>query len=274
MFDYEKYLRLEMFPHIWCPGCGDGIVMKSLLRAIDRVGLTKDGTCMVSGIGCSSRLTGYVDFNTLHTTHGRPLAFATGVKLAKPSLTVIVITGDGDALAIGGNHFIHAARRNIDLTVLLFNNAIYGMTGGQLAPTTPTGKIASTARYGSIDPPFDACKLAIAAGATYVARATSYHSQQLDRLIEGGIKHKGFALIEVMENCNTYFGRPNKISLVELLEWEKDNTVNIKAAERMTPEQLQGKIITGLLYQADRPEYVAAYEQHIARMQAKARIPA
>lgn len=270
MFDYEKYLRLEMFPHIWCPGCGDGIVMKSLLRAIDRVGLHKDEICMVSGIGCSSRLPGYVDVNTLHTTHGRPITFATGVKLAKPSLTVIVITGDGDALAIGGNHFIHAARRNIDLTVLLFNNAIYGMTGGQLAPTTPTGKIASTARYGSIDPPFDACKLAIAAGATYVARATSYHSQQLDRLIEGGIKHKGFALIEVLENCNTYYGRPNKISLVELLNWEKDNTVNVKAAERMTPEQLQGRIITGLLHQAERPEYVAEYERHIARVRARA----
>jgi len=203
-----------------------------------------------------------------------PIAFATGVKLAKPSLTVIVITGDGDALAIGGNHFIHAARRNIDLTVLLFNNATYGMTGGQLAPTTPTGKVATTARYGSIDPPFDACKLAIAAGATYVARGTSYHSQQLDRLIEGGIKHKGFALIEVLENCNTYYGRPNKISLVELLEWEKDNTVNIKAAERMTPEQLQGKIITGLLHQASRPEYVAEYEQHMARVQAKAGVAA
>jgi 2-oxoglutarate ferredoxin oxidoreductase subunit beta len=274
VFDYEKYLRLEMFPHIWCAGCGDGIVMKSLLGAIDRLGLKKDEICMVSGIGCSSRLPGYVDFNTLHTTHGRPIAFATGVKLAKPSLTVIVITGDGDALAIGGNHFIHAARRNLDMTVLLFNNATYGMTGGQLAPTTPTGKVASTARCGSIDPPFDACKLAIGAGATYVARGTSYHSQQLDRLIEGGIKHKGFALIEILENCNTYYGRSNKISLMELLQWEKDNTVNVKAAERMTPEQLQGKIITGLLYQAGRPEYVAEYEHHIARVQAKAGVAA
>ena len=225
---------------------------------------------MVSGIGCSSRLTGYVDFNTLHTTHGRPITFATGVKLAKPSLTTIVITGDGDALAIGGNHFIHAARRNIDLTVLLFNNATYGMTGGQLAPTTPTGKFATTARQGSIDPPFDACKLAIAAGATYVARGTSYHTQQLDRLIEGGIKHKGFALVEVLENCNTYYGRPNKIGLLDLLQWEKNNTVNAKAAERMTPEQLEGKILTGLLHQSDRPEYVAQYEQLISRVQAKA----
>jgi 2-oxoglutarate ferredoxin oxidoreductase subunit beta len=245
--------------------------MTSLIRAIDRVGLKKDDICAVSGIGCSSRLTGYVDFNTLHTTHGRPLPFATGVKLAKPSLNVIVVTGDGDALAIGGNHFIHAARRNIDLTVLLFNNGIYGMTGGQLAPTTPIGKVASTARLGSIDPPFDACKLAIAAGATYVARGTSYHTQQLDRLIEGGIRHKGFALIEILENCNTYYGRPNRIGLLDLLQWEKDNTVNIKAAERMTPAELQGKIVTGLLHQAERPEYVTQYEELMTRAQAKAR---
>jgi 2-oxoglutarate ferredoxin oxidoreductase subunit beta len=130
--------------------------------------------------------------------------------------------------------------------------------------------VATTARYGSIDPPFDACKLAIAAGASYVARGTSFHSQQLDRLIEGGIKHKGFALIEILENCNTYYGRPNKISLLELLEWEKNNTVNVKAAEKMTPEQLQGKIITGVLHQADRPEYAALYDDHIARVRAKA----
>ena len=274
MFDYDKYLRLEMFPHIWCPGCGCGIVMKSLIRAIDRLGLQKDDVCMVSGIGCSSRLTGYVDFNTLHTTHGRPIAFATGVKLAKPSLSVIVVTGDGDALAIGGNHFIHAARRNMDLTILLFNNATYGMTGGQLAPTTPTGKVASTARQGSIDPPFDACRLAIAAGATYVARGTSYHTQQLDRLIEAGIKHKGFALIEILENCNTYYGRPNKIGLLDLLQWEKGNTVNTKAAERMTPEQLEGKILTGLLHESDRQEYVAQYENLVSRARAKARTTA
>ncbi len=269
MFNYEKYLRLEMMPHIWCPGCGDGIVMKSLIRAIDRLGWQKDDICMVSGIGCSSRLPGYLDFNTLHTTHGRPLAFATGVKLAKPSLKVIVITGDGDALAIGGNHFIHACRRNIDISVLLFNNKTYGMTGGQLAPTAPEGTVATTSRIGSIDPPFDSCKLAIAAGATYVARGTSYHTQQLDRLIEGGLKHKGFSLIEVLENCNTYYGRPNKIGLLDLLQWEKNNTVNVKAAERMTPEQLDGKILTGLLHQAQRPEYVELYEQLMARTQGK-----
>src|SRR5512136_898935 len=144
MFNYQSYLRLNKFPLIWCAGCGDGIVLKAMLRAIDRIGLSKDEIVMVSGIGCSSRLPGYVDFNTLHTTHGRAIAFATGVKMARPELTVIVVTGDGDATAIGGNHYIHGARRNIDLTVLLYNNWIYGMTGGQASPSTPTGKRAST----------------------------------------------------------------------------------------------------------------------------------
>ena len=139
MYNYDKYLRLSKFPLIWCPGCGDGIVLKSLIRAIHKAGLEQDKVAMVSGIGCSSRLTGYVDFNTLHTTHGRAITYATGIKMAKPDLDVIVITGDGDATSIGGNHYIHAARRNIGLTVILFNNHIYGMTGGQVSPTTPIG---------------------------------------------------------------------------------------------------------------------------------------
>jgi len=184
MFEYEKYLRLNRFPLIWCAGCGDGIVLKSLLRAIDRIGLSKDEVTMVSGIGCSSRLTGYVDFNTLHTTHGRPIAFATGVKLARPDMTVIVITGDGDGTAIGGNHFIHAARRNIDLTVILFNNYIYGMTGGQASPTTPPGAKASTAPYGNLEPPFNISGLAQAAGASFVARSTVYTPLKLEKMIE------------------------------------------------------------------------------------------
>jgi 2-oxoglutarate ferredoxin oxidoreductase subunit beta len=270
MFPYHHYLRLAMFPHIWCPGCGDGIVLKALLRAIHKMGLDKDRVCMVSGIGCSSRLTGYVDFNTLHTTHGRALPFATGIKMARPELSVIVITGDGDAMAIGGNHFIHAARRNIGLTTILFNNRIYGMTGGQLAPTTPEGAVASTARYGSIDPPFDPCRVAIACGATYVARGTSYQAQQVERLIEGAIRNPGFSLVEVMANCNTYYGRPNRMTLADLLSWEKDHAVNVKAAEKMSPEQLEGKFTVGVLHQAARPEYSAAYAALVSRVQREA----
>ncbi|HKJ88351.1 MAG TPA: thiamine pyrophosphate-dependent enzyme, partial [Gammaproteobacteria bacterium] len=175
-FDYDKYLRADKLPHIWCPGCGHGTVLKSLIRAVDKSGFEKNDICMVSGIGCSSRTPGYVDFNTLHTLHGRAFAFATGVKMGNPRLKVIVVTGDGDALAIGGNHFIHACRRNIDLTVLVYTNAIYGMTGGQYSPTTPQEKIATTSRYGNIEPPFDTCKMAQASGASFVARGTAYHS--------------------------------------------------------------------------------------------------
>ena len=244
--------------------------MKSLIRAIDRLGLQKDDVCMVSGIGCSSRLTGYVDFNTLHTTHGRPIAFATGVKLAKPSLSVIVVTGDGDALAIGGNHFIHAARRNMDLTILLFNNATYGMTGGATRPHHadrqggqhgPAGEHRSAVRR---LPTRHRRRRHLCRPRYLLSHAT------LDRLIEAGIKHKGFALVEILENCNTYYGRPNKIGLLDLLQWEKSNTVNTKAAERMTAEQLEGKILTGLLHESDRQEYVAQYETLITRARAKA----
>ncbi|MCE5196042.1 MAG: thiamine pyrophosphate-dependent enzyme, partial [Negativicutes bacterium] len=175
MSNGREFLREDKMPHIWCPGCGNGIVMQQVLRAIEELGLDVDKIVLVSGIGCSSRATGYLDFNTLHTTHGRALAFATGVKYANPELTVIVLTGDGDCTAIGGNHLIHACRRNIDLTTVVFNNSIYGMTSGQFSPMTPTGSYATTAPYGNIDRNFDLCKLGQAAGATYVARSTTYH---------------------------------------------------------------------------------------------------
>jgi 2-oxoglutarate ferredoxin oxidoreductase subunit beta len=233
-----------------------------MLRAIDRVGLSKNEVVVVSGIGCSSRTPGYLDFNTLHTTHGRALAFATGIKLAKPELTVIVVSGDGDGTAIGGNHFIHAARRNIDITMVLFNNYIYGMTGGQASPTTPYGSLASTAPYGSIDPTFNVSRLAEAAGATYVARGTAYHVTQLDKLIEGGIRNKGFSLIEVLVQCPTAFGRRNRYkNALDMLHWQKDNAVPVQAAEKMTREQLEGKFTTGVLFDQQRPEYTHEYER-------------
>src|SRR5665647_113581 len=178
----EKYLRTEKLPHIWCPGCGNGIVLGAMVRAFDKLGCDQNNTVIVSGIGCSSRAAGYMDFNTLHTTHGRALAFATGIKLARPEITVFVIMGDGDSSSIGGNHLIHAARRNIDLTAIVFNNSIYGMTGGQYSPLTPTGSRATTAPYSTIERPFDLPDLARAAGATYVARSTSYHAAMLTKL--------------------------------------------------------------------------------------------
>jgi 2-oxoglutarate ferredoxin oxidoreductase subunit beta len=270
---YRKYLRLPMFPNIWCAGCGDGIVLKALLRAIDRLQLPQDDVCMISGIGCSSRLPGYVDFNTLHTTHGRALAFATGVKLAKPKMTVIVISGDGDALAIGGNHFIHAARRNIDLTCILFNNLTYGMTGGQYSPTTPSGRLASTAPYGNIEAPFDICRLAEASGATFVARGTTYHATQLDKLITEGIQNKGFSLVEVIVQCPTIYGRKNRLGdAVTMLKWQRDHTLGVKAAEKLSPEELEGKTTTGVLFSRSRPEYCQEYERIISLAQGKDRV--
>ena len=198
-----SYLRKRFMPHIWCAGCGNGIVLNSLLRAIDKLGLDRNNIVMVSGIGCSSRMQGYVDFHTLHTLHGRALAFATGVKLARPELDILVPMGDGDALAIGGNHFIHAARRNIDLTAIILNNRIYGMTGGQYSPLTGPSKYATTAPYGTIVPSFDIANLAKASGASFVARSTVYHVQHLINTLEKAIKHKGFSAVEVFTQCPT-----------------------------------------------------------------------
>lgn len=270
MYAYEKYLRMSKFPLIWCPGCGDGIVLKSLIRAVVKAGLSQDEVAMVSGIGCSSRLTGYVDFNTLHTTHGRAMTFATGIKMAKPELNVFVITGDGDATAIGGNHYIHAARRNIDLTVILFNNHIYGMTGGQVSPTTPFGKKGSTAPYGSFENTFNISGLAQAAGATFVARASVHNGVQLENYIVKAIKNKGFSLVEVMSPCPTAYGRRNRLgSGVDMIMDLKENTVSINQAKKMSPEELEGKVITGVLVDEVRPECREEYQKLIDRVQNK-----
>ncbi len=270
-FDYSKYVRGGKLPHIWCPGCGHGIVLKCLLRAIQTTGMSKDDIALVSGIGCSSRTPGYVDFNTLHTLHGRALAYATGLKLAKPRLKVIVTTGDGDALAIGGNHFIHACRRNMDMTILVYNNSIYGMTSGQSSPTTPLGKISTTGRYGNIEPPFDACSLAQAAGATFVARGTAFHFQELEKVIYEAIMHKGTSVVDVIDACPTYYGRFNKYKTpTEMMEKiEKEGTVSVKSAEKLSPEELQGKLLRGVLYKSERTEYCEGYSNLVTAVQAK-----
>ena len=258
-----RYLRPhKRFPNVWCPGCGIGIVMGALIRAIDRLGLDKDEIAMVSGIGCTGRMTVYMDFNSLHTTHGRALAFATGLKMAKPRLRVVTIMGDGDALAIGGNHFIHAARRNIGISAIVVNNSIYGMTGGQYSPTTPTGMLATTSPYGNIEQPFPTCDLAVAAGATFVARGTVYHSLELDRLIEKALVHKGFAVVEAVSYCHTTYGRINKLgSAVDMLRYQKENSISMDAASKMTPEALRGKIVRGVLHEHQFPEYTEAYQK-------------
>ncbi|MBQ5956916.1 MAG: 2-oxoacid:ferredoxin oxidoreductase subunit beta [Clostridia bacterium] len=261
----EKYIRESHLPHIWCAGCGNGTIMRDVIQAIDNLGLDKKDVVIVSGIGCSARAAGYMNFNSIHTTHGRAIAFATGIKMAKPHMKVIVLTGDGDAAAIGGNHLIHAARRNIDLTVVVFNNSIYGMTGGQFSPTTPTGEFATTAPYGSIDPNFDIPELARAAGATYTARGTTYHVPQTIKLIENAIAHDGFSIVECVTTCPTYYGRKNKKGdAVKMLEYQRDNSVSVAKAKTMTAEELKGKIVFGELYvDNEKPEYTKEYEKII-----------
>ena len=244
-----SYLRpKKKFPSVWCPGCGNGIVMGALVRAIDKLGYKRDEVCLVSGIGCTSRMPVYLDFNSLHTAHGRALAFATGVKFAQPKMKVIVITGDGDALAIGGNHFIHACRRNIDITTILINNFIYGMTGGQGSPTTPAGAFSTTTPYGNVEKQFNPCELAAAAGASFVGRSTVFHTPQMEKMIIAAIEHKGFSLVEVIANCHTYFGRLNKQGdPVAMVNSFKENAVMLGKAQTMTPEELKGKIVIGTL---------------------------
>ncbi|MBN2260890.1 MAG: 2-oxoacid:ferredoxin oxidoreductase subunit beta [Clostridiales bacterium] len=256
----SNYFREANLPHIWCPGCSNGIVTRALVKAIDELGLDKNKVTVVSGIGCSSRAPGYLDFNTLHTTHGRALAFATGLKLANPDLEVIVITGDGDVSAIGGNHLIHAARRNINITTIVFNNNIYGMTGGQYSPTTPTHALGTTAPHGNIDKPFDITQLAAAAGATYAARTTSYHVNQLIKYIKKGIENKGFSLIEAASICPTYYGRKNKSgSAVKMMEFLRDNYIDIKAYDKLPDDKKIGKETMGEFKEITLPEYTDEY---------------
>lgn len=260
--------RMERLPHIWCPGCGHGIIMRSMAQAIQNLGLDKQKVCIVSGIGCSSRAPGYMDFNTLHTTHGRALAFATGVKLANPELKVIVVTGDGDCTAIGGNHLIHTARRNIDITTIVFNNNIYGMTGGQYSPTTPTNDFGTTAPFGNIDKAFDICKLADAAGASYVARGTAYHANQLTKIIENAISNVGFSLVDAISICPTYYGRKNKKgTAVQMMNHLKDNAVDNKAAAKLPPEKLENKFIIGEFKNVTEAEYTEEYMKIINKYQ-------
>lgn len=268
----EKYFRPGRLPHIWCPGCGNGIVTGAMVKAIDKLALEKDDVAVVSGIGCSSRASGYLDFNTVHSAHGRALPVATGIKLAEPRLKVLVVTGDGDATAIGGNHFIHAARRNIDLTVVLYNNNIYGMTGGQYSPLTPTDSKATTAPYGTVDRAFDVAELAKGAGATFIARATTFHTQLLADLIAQGIQHEGFSVIEAITACPISYGRQNKMGAApNMMKWQRDHGVMLAAYDKLTEEQKADKFPIGVLYQKSAPEYSAEYDKVIAKAQKGAR---
>jgi 2-oxoglutarate/2-oxoacid ferredoxin oxidoreductase subunit beta len=264
----RKYLRpSKKMPTIWCPGCGIGIFMQALIRAIDRAGYSKDEVVMVSGIGCSSRIPIYLDFNTLHTTHGRALTFATGIKLAKPRLKVITIMGDGDAVAIGGNHLIHAAKRNIDICAFVINNQVYGMTGGQCSPTTTHGTRTTSSPYGNLESAFDISRLVEAAGAALVARATVYHTPLLDRLVDLALHKKGFSMVEVIAQCVTYSGRwLGLTSPADMMLWQRDNCVRVERAHEPDEEELASKIVIGLLTDRERPIYDDEYRKLFAEV--------
>ncbi len=263
----ENYFRSGALPTTWCPGCGLGPATGAMVRAIDQLGLDADKVVMVTGIGCSGMIYGLLNLDGFHGTHGRALPTATGIKLANPELTIIVPMGDGDCAAIGGNHFIQTARRNIDLTAIIIANQTYGMTGGQYSPLTPPNSLTATSPYRHIEPAFDMCNLAIAAGATYVARGTVYHIQELVRLIAGGIAHRGFSVIEVLAPCPVQFGRRNATPTpIEMYRQLQKTTVSVRQAQ-LHPEAVAGRAVRGLLLEVERPEFTAEYEAVIRRAQ-------
>lgn len=270
-FNYDSYLRLEKMPTLWCWGCGDGIVLKAFIRAVEKLGISKDDMCVVSGIGCSGRFSSYVDFNTVHTTHGRTVAFATGIKLANPDKYVVCVAGDGDALAIGGNHTIHGCRRNIDITMIIIQNFIYGLTNSQTSPTTPQGMWTVSQKAGNIDPTFDGCKLAEAAGASFVARESVTAPKKLEKIFVEAIKHRGFAYVEALSNCHINLGRKNKMAnAMENLDWIDSITTTKKKYDEMSDEERLNLLPTGILKQdTEVREYCDMYQDIIAVHQGK-----
>lgn len=268
-FNYDNYLRMDKMPTLWCWGCGDGVILKAVIRAINSLGWDMNDVCVVSGIGCSGRFSSYINCNTVHTTHGRAIAYATGIKLANPSKKVIVVTGDGDGLAIGGNHTIHGCRRNIDLNHILINNFIYGLTNSQTSPTTPRGFWTVTAQYGNIDPSFDACKLAIAAGATFVARGSVIEPVKMEKMLVEGFKHEGYSFFDIFSNCHINLGRKNKMAeATQTLEWIDSKTLSKTKFDLLSEEDREGKFPLGVLHQdASKTEYTKAYEQVVKAAQ-------
>ncbi len=254
----DKYLRRDRLPHIWCSGCGLGTALNCFLEALIQSGLDPKEVAVVSGIGCSGRVAGYVAMDSFHTTHGRAIPFATGLKLANPKLKVIVFSGDGDLIAIGGNHFIHAARRNMDLTVICVNNFIYGMTGGQLAPTTPTDARTSTSPFGNRDHPFNLAYLAAASGASYVARWTTLHVRRLQRSMAEALLKPGFSFVEVISPCPTLYGRLNKLKtpLDQMAYYKEHSIIRHGADPRQADIGLTGDIVVGKFVDLDKPSYL------------------
>jgi len=257
----EKYLNNDRIPSIWCPGCGNGIVLHAMLTALEDLKINTEDLVFVSGIGCSSRSSTYTIFDNIHTLHGRAIPIATAIKLMRPDKKVVIMSGDGDALAIGGNHLIHAARRNMDLTLIIFNNSIYGMTGGQVSPLTPSGKKGTTATQGTIEEQFDTVKLLAGAGASYVARSGTYYFQATVKYMKKALSRQGFSAIEVFTQCPIYFGRLNQFKTpAQMMLWQKENMILKEKAEKMSPEELSGKILIGEFVEEDRMSYIQKKE--------------
>ena len=253
----DEYLRVERMPHIWCAGCGIGPAAGAFIRSVERAGIDPDKIALVSGIGCAGRVAGYVRLDSFHTTHGRAIPFATGLKLANPSLHVVVFSGDGDLVAIGGNHLIHAARRNVDMTVICINNFNYGMTGGQLGPTTPLEANTSTSPYGNFDPPFNLPGLVAAAGANYVARWSIIHPRQLQKSMTEALTRPGFSFVEVIAPCPTLYGRLNKLGpgVEELRRYRERCVIQNGADPSQTAIDLTGPVIVGKFVELERPTF-------------------
>jgi 2-oxoglutarate ferredoxin oxidoreductase subunit beta len=263
----SKYLRADMMPHIWCPGCGNGIVLNCFVHALDELKTDLDKLVVVSGIGCIGRTAGYTNTDSFHTTHGRAIAFATGVKLASPELEVVIVSGDGDLFAIGGNHFIHAARRNIGVKVICANNFNYGMTGGQLGPTTPLESLTTTSPYGNIEHPFNLVHLAAAAGAIYVARWTTLHVRRLTQSIKKMMQKEGFCFIEVISPCPEIFGRYNKMRTgLEMMEWFRKASVVESFSDPAKAEITKEKIVVGEFVDTQKLSYEKLFHEKIAQI--------
>jgi len=261
-----KYIKDGVLPHMWCPGCGIGVTMGALLRSFEELGYERKDTVVVTGIGCTGKLDDYLLTNALHTTHGRALAFATGIKAFNPKLHVVVLMGDGDSITIGGNHFIHAARRNMDLTAIVVNNLNFGMTGGQFSGTTPTGASTQTSTYGNPEREMDICALAEVAGANYVARGTPYHVWELKESMKEALNKAGFSVVEVVSPCPTNYGRQNNMKkAVDMLRRLKEKGVPVEEFRRRKSARGDGRFAVGRLVDKDEPDFNERYREITAK---------
>jgi 2-oxoglutarate ferredoxin oxidoreductase subunit beta len=262
----ERFLKDGVLPHMWCSGCGMGTMLGALVRAFEELGYRNSDVVVVTGIGCTGKADDYLTTNALHATHGRALPHATGIKAFNPRLQVVVLMGDGDSVTIGGNHFIHAARRNIDVTAIVVNNFNYGMTGGQVSGTTPGDSITSTTAWGNPERDIDICALAEVAGANYVARETTFHGWELQEHMKEAMTKKGFSLVEVFSPCPTHFGKNNEmVEPREMLNWLKEKGLPRERYEQLSAEEKRDHFLIGKLVDRDAPDFNARYEEIRAR---------